>query len=64
MPMQPRGDEDKQNFISRCIAHERDKGTEEDQAAAICYSKWRDAKKSRLMKSLAEEVSKLKGLHE
>lgn len=60
MPMQPRGDEDKQNFISRCIAHHRDKGKDEDQAAAICYSEWDSAKKSELMKNLIAESEKLR----
>lgn len=58
--MQPRGNEDKNNFISRCIAHYRDKGKDEDQASAICYSEWNSAKKSQLVKDLLFESDRLR----
>lgn len=60
MPMRPNSSESKSDFVSRCISHYRDKGKDEDQAAAICYSEWDSAKKSALMKSLTAEVEKLK----
>ena len=36
--------EGESDFISRCIATEVDAGYDQDQAAAICYSKWEDTK--------------------
>lgn len=43
MPVNPGPDEKESDFISRCIAHEIDKGHPQDQAAAICYSYWEKA---------------------
>jgi len=40
MPVNPRADETKDQFISRCIGEEINAGYEQSQAAAICYSKW------------------------
>lgn len=37
----PAGDEDEQAFVSRCISEIIDEYGQE-QAAAICYSKWRE----------------------
>ena len=37
----PEGDEDEQTFVSRCISELYDEYGQE-QAAAICYSKWRE----------------------
>jgi hypothetical protein len=39
--VEPRADETKDEFVSRCIAyHVGQEGMEPDQAAAICYTKW------------------------
>lgn len=40
MPVVPKPGEDKETFVSRCIATEINNGHPEDQAAAMCYSKW------------------------
>ncbi len=40
MPIKPKADETQDQFISRCIGEEINAGYEQDQAAAICYSKW------------------------
>jgi hypothetical protein len=37
----PSPGETQDKFVSRCIASEKDNGTADDQAAAVCYSKWR-----------------------
>lgn len=42
MPIEPKSGEDKATFISRCISTERKAGKPADQAAAICYSKWKN----------------------
>lgn len=42
------GKDGKQKFISRCIKHMKEKeGRKQDQASAICYSYWREAKKKK-----------------
>ncbi len=40
MPTSPNSGESEQEFISRCIGEEINNGHEQDQASAICYSKW------------------------
>lgn len=40
MPISPKSNETEQEFISRCIGEEINAGYEQDQASAICYSKW------------------------
>lgn len=47
--MEPTPKEDQATFVSRCIEHEMKKGTTKDnrQAAAICYSYWRDRNKKK-----------------
>jgi hypothetical protein len=40
MPIKPGKKETQDEFISRCIGEEINAGYEQDQAAAICYSKW------------------------
>jgi len=44
MPIKPRDNESESEFVSRCIQQEMDEGTTDDpkQAAAICYSYWRN----------------------
>lgn len=48
MPVNPRQNENEQEFISRCIGEEISSGYEQEQAAAICYSYWRKDKMSKL----------------
>jgi len=43
---EPRKDETKENFISRCIPYVVKEGRKQDQAAAICYSIWKRIKKT------------------
>jgi hypothetical protein len=38
--VEPKADESKDEFIGRCIAVEVGNGYDQEQAAAICYSKW------------------------
>jgi hypothetical protein len=38
--VEPKAGEDKNEFISRCISVEVGNGIEQEQAAAICYTKW------------------------
>ena len=40
MPVKPNAGEEKEQFVSRCISEEINAGSEDTQAAAICYSKW------------------------
>ena len=43
----PRANETEDDFVSRCIPYIINEGTTDDpiQAAAICHSMWREAKK-------------------
>jgi hypothetical protein len=43
MPLKPRKNENKQEYISRCIKHEVGLGKSKEQAAAICYKRWGEA---------------------
>jgi len=40
--VEPRSGETEEEFIPRCIAYNINEGKDEDQAAAICYSVWKD----------------------
>jgi len=40
MPVEPKPQEDKNTFISRCISEEVGKGMPNRQAVAVCISKW------------------------
>jgi len=62
MPIQPKSGEREQEFISRCISTEIDAGYEQDQAAAICYSVWRE---SRMSKMTTEQrvANKIRGIY-
>jgi len=40
--IEPKSGESEDEFIGRCIANEINAGYENDQAAAICYSKWNE----------------------
>ena len=54
----PRKNESQSDFVSRCIPIVIDEGTAEDnkQAAAICYSMWREKKEQESAMSLWETV--------
>jgi hypothetical protein len=59
----PRGGEEKQDFISRCIENAvGEEGMEQDQAAAMCYSKWRESKKGAVQGSIQALARSIKGL--
>ena len=60
MPVNPRQNENEQEFISRCIGEEISSGYEQEQAAAICYSYWRKDKMSKLKTSQERFTAKLK----
>lgn len=45
MPVRPRKNESKTDFIQRCIGKETDSGRDQDQAVAICYDIWNRKKK-------------------
>lgn len=49
MPQKPKKGESEKDFVSRCIPIVLDEGTAEDnkQAAAVCYSMWREDKKEK-----------------
>lgn len=52
MPLpKPRKDEDKDDFISRCIKtlneNEKDRFPEKGQIAAICYRQWNESKEKK-----------------
>lgn len=60
MPVNPRQNENEQEFISRCIGEEVSAGYETEQAAAICYSYWRRQEMSKLRTSQERFTAKLK----
>jgi hypothetical protein len=45
MPIEINKGETEDQFVSRCIGEEVSSGKENDQAVAICYSKWREEHK-------------------
>jgi hypothetical protein len=57
MPVEIKSGETEQDFISRCIGDEINSGKEQDVAAAICYSYWREGKMSEV-KNTFETVKK------
>ena len=57
MPVNINKGESEEQFISRCIGEEVSAGYEQDQAAAICYSYWREGKMSEV-KNTFETVKK------
>tara|TARA_R110000765_G_scaffold399055_1_gene493560 strand:+ start:1127 stop:1303 length:177 start_codon:yes stop_codon:yes gene_type:complete len=57
MPITIKPQEEKDDFIQRCISEEMSYGKEESQAVAICYSSWEEGRLSR-MKSLKDMVKK------
>ena len=42
MPMKPRKNESKNDFIQRCVSEETNSGYDQTQAVAICYNIWRE----------------------
>lgn len=61
MPINPRAGESREQFVSRCIATEIDAGKPQDQAAAICYSVWRDKKFNDSCDKVQEITKEIKG---
>lgn len=45
MPVKPRKNETREEFVSRCIGVEVNAGKEQAQAAAICYDIWKRHKR-------------------
>lgn len=54
----PKSGEKEQEFVSRCISAIYDEYGKE-QAAAICYSKYRETKKENIVKDIIKSVAKL-----
>jgi hypothetical protein len=59
----PKKDEKEKDFISRCIPIVMDEGTAEDnkQAAAVCYSMWRESKKEKEKAVDGEDIAAIVG---
>jgi len=51
----PNSGESQSNYVSRCIGFLVDEGTPGDQAAAICYDKWR----SKMQKIVDEDPARV-----
>lgn len=56
----PKPGESKQEFVSRCIPIVMDEGKPQDQATAICYSKYEQAKKSEMFGVMNQYINKIK----
>jgi hypothetical protein len=59
MVAEPKAGESKDEFVSRCIAVEVEAGKEQDQAAAICYSKWENKGMNAQFKFYADKERRL-----
>jgi hypothetical protein len=55
----PRAGESKDEFVSRCISVEIGNGKEQDQAAAICYTKWDEQNMKAQFKFFADKERRL-----
>jgi hypothetical protein len=55
----PRSGESKDEFVSRCISVEIGNGKEQDQAAAICYTKWDEQNMKAQFKFFADKERRL-----
>ena len=55
----PRSGESKDEFVSRCISVEIGNGKEQDQAAAICYTKWDEQNMKGQFKFFADKERRL-----
>jgi hypothetical protein len=66
MPIKPKSGETRDTFISRCIEVEIEAGYDAPQAAAICYSKWREEKMKKSNQRVAAKIAtinKFKGIN-
>lgn len=59
MVAEPRANESKDEFISRCIGVEIEAGKEPDQATAICNSKWENKSMSSQFKFFADKEKRM-----
>jgi hypothetical protein len=62
----PKSGETKEDYLSYCIAAEIAAGYPQDQAAAICYSKWREEKMKKSNQRVAakiQTINKFKGIN-
>lgn len=60
MPIHPYENEEKNQFIKRCIKTELDAGKEQDEAIAICMTAWNDnIKKSKVKKEYFISIIKI-----
>ncbi len=58
MPMMPNEGETEKDFMSRCMSHEMGKeGMKNDQASAICHSKWRDKDKKKAAVDISDVIT-------
>jgi nicotinamide riboside kinase len=57
----PRKKESKNSFISRCIRQLRSENYKQDQAVAICESKWenRNKKNASIMREMSEKLKNI-----
>lgn len=60
--IKPKSGETQDKFISRCMSdsHMKSSFSDKDQRLAVCFSSWRDSKKSEVVKKL-EKVCKTLG---
>jgi len=45
MPMKPRKNESKSDFIQRCVSAEIGNGYDQSQAVAMCYTMWKNRRR-------------------
>lgn len=57
MPVKPRKNESKEEFISRCISEEVKNGHTQEQAIAMCYTKWEAKKSTKDIKQCGNQTS-------
>jgi len=60
VPLKKSEGESKNDFISRCIKHYRDKGREEQQSIAICESVWETMARNEYLKDTIARLRALK----
>ena len=66
MPIKPKSNESRDQFISRCIEIEIEAGYSQEVAGAICYTKWREEKMKKSNQRVAakiQNISKFKGIN-
>lgn len=62
--IEPKPDEEKGDFITRCLEVEKSSGMSEDQALAVCYRTWEDFEEAEFTKeffTMLEEKPELSG---